>query len=159
MPEDAFRLTGGCQCGAVRYTLTARPTEPSVCHCRMCQRAGGAPYMALVGVRLAEIAWAGTPKIFASSTLAERGFCADCGTPLSYHIHGRDRISVTIASLDDPNAVPPVEQNGIESKLAWTDGVAGLPASRTEDWLTGDAARTFASHQHPTPGRDGRPHP
>ena len=29
-------LTGGCQCGAVRYALYAVPPEPSICHCRMC---------------------------------------------------------------------------------------------------------------------------
>ena len=142
-----IRLTGGCQCGAVRYALTAMPTESSVCHCRMCQRAGGGPYMAFTGVRRSEVAWQGEPKWFASSTIGERGFCAACGTPLTYRLHGRDRISVTIGSLDDPDAVPPAGQNGIESKLAWADGVPGLPARRTEDWLDPARGRVFASHQ------------
>ena len=48
-------LTGGCQCGAVRYRLDAAPTGASVCHCRMCQKAGGAPFMAFAGVRRAEL--------------------------------------------------------------------------------------------------------
>ncbi|HXW19776.1 MAG TPA: GFA family protein, partial [Roseiarcus sp.] len=43
-------LRGGCQCGAVRYRLTASPTGASICHCRMCQKAGGAPFMAFAGV-------------------------------------------------------------------------------------------------------------
>lgn len=141
------RLTGGCQCGAVRYTLTAMPTEPSVCHCRMCQRASGGPYMAMTGVRLSQIEWRGEPKTFASSTICERGFCGRCGTPLTYRLHGRDRISVTIGSLDDPDAVLPIAQNGIESKLAWADGVPGLPARRTEDWLDPERARIFENHQ------------
>ena len=145
MAEDAtgFRLTGGCQCGAVRYALTARPTRPSVCHCRMCQRAGGAPFMAFGGVSLAEIEWTGSPKIFASSTIAERGFCGECGTPLTWRSHGRDRISVTLGSLDDPEAVPPTEQDGIESRLCWTAGIGDLPGERTRD--QGDA---FANHQN-----------
>ena len=36
-------MTGGCQCGAVRYALNAQP-EGSFCHCRMCQRASGGPF-------------------------------------------------------------------------------------------------------------------
>ena len=49
--EAPTRLTGGCQCGGVRYVLTARPTGSSICHCRMCQKAGGAPFMAFTGMR------------------------------------------------------------------------------------------------------------
>ena len=147
MSDDLFRLTGGCQCGATRYTLTARPTRPSVCHCRMCQRAGGAPYMAFAGVRLSEIEWTREPKTFASSSHARRGFCPDCGTPLTYQFRDLDRVSVTISSLDEPNAIPPTMQNGIEARLAWTDGVRDLPSRRTEDWLKGDAAEGFANRQ------------
>ena len=39
-------LTGGCQCGAVRYALYAEPQRAGVCHCRMCQKAVGGPFMA-----------------------------------------------------------------------------------------------------------------
>ena len=37
-------LTGGCQCGAVRYRLDAPPNDANICHCRMCQKATGSPY-------------------------------------------------------------------------------------------------------------------
>lgn len=142
------RLTGGCQCGAVRYVLTAAPDKPGICHCRMCQRAGGGPFMAFGWVRLSQIAWTGTPKTFASSTIAERGFCGACGTPLTYRVRGRDRISVTLGSLDDPEAVRPVEQDGFESRLSWTGPALDLPGCRTETWLTGDLAAAFETHQH-----------
>ena len=33
-------LTGGCQCGAVRYALYAAPDRAGICHCRMCQKYG-----------------------------------------------------------------------------------------------------------------------
>jgi hypothetical protein len=89
-------MTGGCQCGAVRYALAAMPTAPSICHCRMCQKAFGSYFAPLAGVRLAEIAWTrGALATFRSSDKVERGFCRDCGTPLTYRVLGRDRISVS----------------------------------------------------------------
>ena len=47
-----FRLTGGCQCGAVRYALHEPPTGPHICHCRMCQKAFGSFFAPLTGVPL-----------------------------------------------------------------------------------------------------------
>ena len=128
--------TGGCQCGAVRYRLDAEPARSNVCHCRMCQKAAGAPFMTFAGVTMSNFVWTrGTPKTFASSDIAERGFCAECGTPLSYFIPGRDWISVTIGSLDDPNLFPPRRQLGVEGTLHWVEGLAALPGQRTDEWL------------------------
>ena len=139
-------LTGGCQCGAVRYRLDAAPTGANLCHCRMCQKAGGGPFMAFAGVRLAEFAWTrGAPKNFASSTIAERGFCADCGTPLTYRAIGHDRISVTSGSLDEPAAAPPIVQFGVVTKAAWLDNVADLPVG---EFTWGDAGQS-GNRQHP----------
>jgi hypothetical protein len=126
--EAQAGLTGGCQCGAVRYRLMGEPAGASVCYCRMCQKASGGPFMSFGGVGLDELVWTrGTPKIFASSALAERGFCADCGTPLTYRVLDRDRIAVTIGSLDAPAAVTPKVQWGVESKLSWLDSIFSLP--------------------------------
>lgn len=126
--EAQVGLTSGCQCGAVRYRLTARPTAENVCHCRMRQKAGGGAFMAFAGVPLANLVWTrGSPKAFASSAVAERGFCGDCGTPLTYRIVGRDRVSVTLRSLDRPSDVTPRVQYGVDSRLAWVDAIASLP--------------------------------
>jgi hypothetical protein len=139
--------TGGCQCGAVRYLLDAEPTRSNVCHCRMCQKAAGAPFMTFAGVTMSNFVWTrGTPKTFASSDIAERGFCAECGTPLSYFIPGRDWISVTIGSLDRASDIPPAMQYGVESKLAWADAISSLPVRDFTAALEGRAVR---SHQHP----------
>jgi hypothetical protein len=145
------RLTGGCQCGAVRYVLTACPPAASICHCRMCQKAGGAPFMAFTGgVRQEHFALTrGAPGIYRSSEIAERGFCALCGTPLTYRLIGRDRVSVTIGSLDSPADVAPTEQIGVESALPWVAGLAALPASRTENWLKAITVAEAGSRQHP----------
>ena len=145
--EAQARLTGGCQCGAVRYRLEASPTGANVCHCRMCQAASGGPFMAFAGVRLDELVWTrGAPKVFASSAVAVRGFCAECGTPLTYRLLGRDRISVTLGSLDQPSAIAPEMQYGIESRLPWLDSVSSLRQGDVATFLRGGAV---ASRQHP----------
>ncbi len=145
--EARARLTGGCQCGAVRYRLEAAPTGANVCHCRMCQKAGGGPFMAFAGARLGELVWTqGAPKIFASSAVAERGFCSECGTPLTYRLVGRDRISVTIGNLDQPHMVAPAMQYGIESRLPWLDLIPSLPQGDVATFLGGGAV---AAHQYP----------
>ena len=139
-------LTGGCQCGAVRYRLEGQPTGASVCHCRMCQKASGGPFMAFTGVRLAELVWTrGSAKLFASSSDAERGFCGACGTPLTYRLRDRDRISVSIGSLDDPEAAAPEMQYGVESKLSWIESIFSLPERDIARYIVANVS----SRQHP----------
>ena len=141
-------LTGGCQCGAVRYRLDAAPTGANICHCRMCQKAGGGPFMAFAGVKPADMTWTrGSPETFASSDIAERGFCAGCGTPLTYQALGADRIGVTIGSLDDPGEVAPVKQFGAESQLPWLATIFDLPMSAHAAALRPEFP--LVSHQYP----------
>jgi hypothetical protein len=139
--DAAAGLAGGCQCGAVRYRLEAEPTGASICHCRMCQKAGGAPFMAFGGVRMSEfVVTRGVISTFASSDIAERGFCARCGTPLTFRALGRDRISVTVGSLDNPSAVAPTSQLGAESKVGWLDEALASPVHKISDWMKIDEA-------------------
>jgi hypothetical protein len=135
-------LTGGCQCGAVRYEWTVRPTHSSVCYCRMCQKASGQPLMGLTGGKREHLTWTrGKPAFFRSSNMVERGFCRDCGTPLTYAFDGAGTISVSINSLDDPEAMPPTRQFGTESKVSWLDAMHDLPAQSIDEWLRDKGAR------------------
>jgi len=146
----AKALTGGCQCGAVRYRLEATPAGANICHCRMCQKAGGAPFMAFAGVPATAFKVSrGVITAFVSSEIAERGFCAGCGTPLTYRGLNSPRISFTIGSLDDPNAVAPTEQLGVESRVHWIPGALATPASQTDQWLASKKLKTAGSRQHP----------
>lgn len=141
---------GGCQCGAVRYALYAEPTGASICHCRMCQKAFGNYFAPLGGVSPKDFAWTrGIPGAFRSSEAAERSFCRDCGTPLSYRVLGNDRISVSLGSLDDPSRVVPSSQYGMEGRLPWVDELFDLPGVRTEDDIPAERLPRFASRQHP----------
>jgi hypothetical protein len=125
-------MTGGCQCGAVRYALYAAP-ETTLCHCRMCQKAVAGSFAALAKVKLTDFAWTrGTPGAFRSSSVACRDFCADCGTPLSFRFLDGDAIEVTVGSLDRPHDAVPVKHFGVESRLPWDDTLAHLPTTTTE---------------------------
>src|SRR5688500_15094914 len=114
------RIAGGCQCGAVRYALHEQPTGPHICHCRMCQKAFGSFFAPLTGVPLTAFEITrGALAIYKSSDPTERGFCSNCGTPLTIHDVGSPRIAVSIGSLDEPEKIPPENQYGIESRISW----------------------------------------
>jgi hypothetical protein len=141
-------LSGGCQCGAVRYEWVENPAYSSVCYCRMCQKASGQPFMGLTGGKIEHLKWTrGAPSFFRSSNMAQRGFCKDCGTPLTYAFDGNGRISVTINSLDDPEAMPPTKQYGTESEVSWVRGIHELPAQRTDEWMKNDKATQMVNNQ------------
>jgi hypothetical protein len=127
--------TGGCQCGAVRYAFYVPLENAHACHCRMCQRAVGGVFATLAGASPENFAWTrGTPAFFASSNLAQRGFCAKCGTPLSFKYHTpAARIYTTIGSLDHPESAPIGKQFGIESRLPWVKFCEDIPAERTAE--------------------------
>jgi hypothetical protein len=116
----------------------------------MCQKAFGGYFAPLAGVRLGEFAWVkGIPGVFKSSEAVERGFCAACGTPLFFRYLDKDRISVSLGSLDDPSRVVPARQYGIESRHAFVDGLTALPGTRTEDDVPPHERARLASRQHP----------
>ncbi len=149
--------SGGCQCGAVRFRVEGQLGDASVCHCRMCQKAFGNVYAPLVSVCGARLTWTrGEPKTFQSSNFVERGFCGDCGTPLYYE--APDGIALAIGAFDTPAAIAPRIQFGVESKLPYADGIAGLPARDTMDDI--EAApflAEFVSYQHPDHDTDTWP--
>ena len=143
-------LAGGCQCGAIRYAFYAEPAAADLCHCRMCQKAMGNLFMAVASVPQAQFAWTrGTPATYRSSAIAERGFCAACGTPLSFRYLSGDRISITTGSLDEPARARPTAQIGIESRVPWFAELAGLPANSTADDPPPGGLAAVGSRQHP----------
>jgi hypothetical protein len=143
-------MTGGCQCGAVRYALMGLPDRVPLCHCRMCQKAVGGPFAAFARVRETDFAWTrGTPASFASSSLARRDFCSTCGTPLSFRYNDSESVSVTIGSLDRPQEVLPTSHLGGESRLGWLDALGTIPVVTTDDDMTANRRQSFVNYQHP----------
>ena len=143
-------LTGGCQCGRVRYAASGAPDEVSVCHCRMCQKAVGGPFVALAMFRPEQITWTrGTPASYRSLTIAIRLYCAGCGTPLAFFDDDSGNIELTLGSLDDPEHLIPTRAAGTESQLHWVEAVSSLPGKTTQQNYAGQGKRHIVSFQHP----------
>jgi hypothetical protein len=118
----------------------------------MCQKAVGNIFMATAGVPLDRFAWtSGEPALFRSSSAAERGFCRDCGTPLTFRYLANDAISVTLGSLDEPERARPTKQHGIESRVPWWRDLLELPGLTTADDPPPGGLAALVSHQR----RDG----
>lgn len=120
---------GGCLCGAIRYRVTGPPRSTSLCHCASCRRATGGPSLAwaIFAEEHVEIL-AGTLAVFASSPGVARGFCARCGTSLTYARANRPGLfDVTTASLDDPEAFPPAREIWTAERLSWAAANPALP--------------------------------
>lgn len=123
------KIEGGCQCGAVRYEITGAPMVTAICHCTTCRRANGAPVVAWAMFEKGQVQFATEqPKKFAASSEVQRGFCAKCGTPISFeaeYIPGL--IDITVGSFNDPEAVKPTLHYWHSRHLSWAEFADSLP--------------------------------
>jgi hypothetical protein len=144
----AAPLTGGCQCGAVRFAVSGELGRASICHCRMCQKAFGAFYGPLVAAPA--LAWTrGAPTHFQSSNRARRGFCRECGTPLTFEPDDGP-VELAIGAFDSPARISPTIQHAMDARLPWLSDLDGLPVRSSEE--AAKVAPYFASIrslQHP----------
>ena len=118
---DELTHTGGCRCGKVRYQARGPVSYLCYCHCTTCRRAAGASPVAWgTFARAGFCLTAGELAESRSSPAVLRGFCAACGTCLTYRREGRDaEIDVTLASLDQPARLAPQMHVWVEDKLPW----------------------------------------
>jgi hypothetical protein len=127
--DQAF--TGGCACGSLRYELRSAPYDCGWCHCRTCQLNSGAPAMAFASVPSGDLVFtqgADKVKSFKSSDFGHRLFCGACGTPIAMEVdHQPETIDFSVATLDDPDAVPPGFHIFHSSRIAWFETTDELP--------------------------------
>lgn len=136
LPAPMPVLTGGCLCGAMRYTASPTHRGGYDCHCRMCQLAFGNTRAAFINLRNHEVQWtANPPTLYASSKFAQRGFCGHCGTPLSFEYLASDHMDLSVGSLDDPSAMTPTFHFAIESRMAAWHADDALPGERLDEHL------------------------
>lgn len=112
---------GGCLCGNLRYRVSGAPFDVDYCHCRMCQKSTGAPVGVWMDFKKEQLEWlSGQPKEYASSDTVRRGFCFECGSSISFRdTRYPDYYTLTIVSLDDPNAFHPNYHIHTSSRPEW----------------------------------------
>ncbi len=138
--------TGGCQCGAIRFRAT-KLGRASFCHCRMCQKAFGGVGGLLVLAH--DVVWTrGAPSHFQSSDQVKRGFCRDCGTPLTFET--ANGVDIAVAAFDRAGDIVPVVQLDRAGRLPWFDALHRLTEPTPEE-ATGKAQwyASIVSRQHP----------
>lgn len=144
-------VTGGCQCGAIRFRFTETKARASICHCRMCQKAFGnyfAPLVATVadGFEITR----GEPTYWRSSNISRRGFCSTCGTPLFFWDDDGASPEVALGALDDPSRIRPEEQVGVGARPAFVLELLSLPERPNGPGTAEDENyKTIVSRQHP----------
>src|SRR5262245_20792872 len=90
-------IIGGCLCGAVRYEALVPPSKGAYCHCDLFKKSYGGLFMAGLGFKCSGFRFVlGSPIYHRSSTIARRGFCADCGSPLVFIFDGDDEVWVLL---------------------------------------------------------------
>ncbi len=123
-------LSGHCHCGAISYSVEGEPQHSSFCHCEDCRRSAGAPVVGWAAFKAADLAVTGSPASYASSEHAVRQFCGTCGTGLFY-VNEQvlpGLVDIQIATLDDPEALPPQLHVQAAERLSWMKNIDALPA-------------------------------
>jgi hypothetical protein len=123
-------LTGGCQCGAVRYAIAAEPITVYACHCHDCQRQTGAAFaLSMVVPRDAIRITAGRAREWlrpgtaaASGTPTLCLFCGECGARL-YNLPERNRQIAVVkpGTLDDTSWLVAVGHIFTASAQPWVE--------------------------------------
>ncbi len=125
--------TGGCACGAIRYSFTGAPRYMGNCHCRDCQQATGGAYFPGVGVRDDAFRLEqGTPRWFVRKSDRghdlHRAFCGDCGSPVFLKNDAAPKFTVIYAgSLHDPSWYKPAIDIFTKSAQPWSRMDPDLP--------------------------------
>ena len=138
-----MKWTGGCMCGAIRYECDVDPVSAGTCHCRTCQRWTGSAYHVFAGFPTDALRFTrGEPKMYrAPDAIKERGFCAECGSPLwdryfvrisEIGLSGPHTVWVPVGTLDKPEAVTLNFHYGVETQLPWAHFDDDLPRTRCD---------------------------
>jgi hypothetical protein len=112
-------VTGGCLCGAVRFTAAPANRNVDTCHCGMCRRWAGGPFFARDCADTLKIEDASNLGVYRSSEWAERCFCKKCGTALFFRLVGPNIHFVSAEAFDDREGYTLTTQVFIDDKPAY----------------------------------------
>lgn len=117
-------LTGGCQCGGVRYEIRAVPIMFYLCHCTECQRQTSSAFGESLRCDPASVAVTGTMRttrrVAETGTVRLGDFCPDCGVRILHRSENDpDRLNVKAGTLDDASWLVPAGHIWTRSKQSF----------------------------------------
>ncbi|WP_395644865.1 GFA family protein [Terricaulis sp.] len=126
-------FTGGCLCGAVRYTCTAEPAMAGHCHCEDCRRSSGSGHSSHLGVPEQAVSMTGETKGYAraadSGHIVTRHFCPACGAPMfSRNEAMPGMLFLRASTLDDLEVFKPQLHVYTARAASWDHRHPDLPA-------------------------------
>lgn len=101
-------LSGGCNCGKVRYQIEGEPVRVGLCHCETCRKQSGSAFSFFGIWSRANVTLSGELGCWRSRAGGER-FCPTCGSALFTWDENSDEIEVKLGTLDGPpSALAPI---------------------------------------------------
>jgi hypothetical protein len=112
--------SGGCLCGAVRYTVCGEPMHVGRCHCADCRKESGSAFTVYAQWPRADVELEGEV-----ATYDGRSFCPRCGSRLGC-FDDDDAVEIRLGSLDDaPFELQPEAEIWTKRREPWLHAVAG----------------------------------
>ena len=110
-------LTGGCACGALRFTASSDPLRTGLCHCLVCRKAHASAFNPFVVFPAEAVEVTGAPRSWFSSSGYDRRFCGDCGSRI-LAVNG-DEVEISLGSLDEPGLLAPEYESWVSRREPW----------------------------------------
>ena len=131
---------GTCLCGAAGLSVTLNSHDVSACHCQMCQKWGGGPFLAIESDQQVNIHGEENVGIYASSDWAERGFCRQCGTHLFYRLKEGTHYAIPAGLIDGDKSWVLEQQIFIDEKpdyYAFANSTKNMTGTEVFEAFTG----------------------
>ena len=118
------KISGGCQCGSIRYETDADPVFAAHCQCNDCKKASGGGHATAAAFPDATVTFTGKAKAYASKTdsgaTAMREFCPECGGRLTFRSSNMPGMVLLMAgSMDEPAMIKPTGAIYNKRHVAW----------------------------------------
>lgn len=124
-------VKGSCLCERIRFELRMPSKWVAHCHCTLCRRAHGAPFVTWVGVKADHFQLTAGEDLlgsYASTPEARRRFCKNCGSPLFFESSKwPDEVHIAVAHLKDRLDKSPKAHVYYDCKAEWIEVNDGLP--------------------------------
>lgn len=141
---QAKTLSGGCLCGAVRFTAKPRDHDYSACHCAMCRRWSAGPFLGLECGGTVRVEDESNLGVYKSTEWAERQFCKACGSSLFYKLTDHNFYFVSSEAFDDNEDFRLVSEIFVDEKPSHYD-FANDTTKRTGAEVFAEAAAAQAA--------------